>query len=101
MRRTRGGFRPTGWRAWDGAPALEGHRQRRACRFPAGQGAGPLSTRLFDYDAETGLKTWHIYDEVTGETARRLEHAYRFDRRGMVDIKGKGSIETWFLIGHL
>ena len=38
--------------------------------------------------------------QVTDETARRLEHAYRFDRRGMVDIKGKGSIETWFLVGH-
>jgi adenylate cyclase/guanylate cyclase len=38
--------------------------------------------------------------QVTGETARRLEHAYRFERRGVVEVKGKGSIETWFLIGH-
>jgi class 3 adenylate cyclase len=38
--------------------------------------------------------------QVSAETARRLEHAYRLERRGVVDLKGKGPTETYFLLGH-
>jgi len=38
--------------------------------------------------------------QVTAETARRLEHAYRLERRGSVELKGKGPTETYFLLGH-
>ncbi len=32
-----------------------------------------MSERLLDFDPETGLKTWHIYDPVTHETSLRYE----------------------------
>jgi class 3 adenylate cyclase len=38
--------------------------------------------------------------QVTAETARRLAGAFRFERRGEVDVKGKGRLETWFLVGR-
>jgi class 3 adenylate cyclase len=38
--------------------------------------------------------------QVTRETVERLGEAFEFERRGMVDVKGKGSLETWFLVGR-
>jgi class 3 adenylate cyclase len=38
--------------------------------------------------------------QVTAGTADRLRDRYRFERRGMVDVKGKGPVETWFLVEH-
>ena len=38
--------------------------------------------------------------QVTRETYGRLEAVFDFERRGMVDVKGKGPIETWFVIGR-
>ena len=38
--------------------------------------------------------------QVTRETYERLEAAFEFERRGIVDVKGKGPIETWFVIGR-
>jgi class 3 adenylate cyclase len=35
--------------------------------------------------------------QVTTETYRRLRGAFEFERRGIVSVKGKGEIETWFL----
>lgn len=35
--------------------------------------------------------------QVTAETADRLRDRYAFERRGMVDVKGKGEIETFLL----
>lgn len=32
-----------------------------------------MTTRLLDFDPDTGLKTFHIYDPVTHETALRYE----------------------------
>jgi hypothetical protein len=37
--------------------------------------------------------------QVTAETARRLVGAYGFERRGEIEVKGKGRMETWFLVG--
>jgi hypothetical protein len=36
--------------------------------------------------------------QVTRETVDRLGDAFDYERRGMVDVKGKGVIETWFLV---
>ena len=37
--------------------------------------------------------------QVCEATAVRLGDRYRFTRRGWIDVKGKGSMETWFLDG--
>lgn len=38
--------------------------------------------------------------QVTEETYRRLGASYRFEPRGTVDIKGKGAMTTYFLVGR-
>jgi adenylate cyclase len=39
--------------------------------------------------------------QVTERTYRRLRDRYRFERRGPVEVKGKGELVTWFLVGRL
>jgi len=38
--------------------------------------------------------------QVTAETRERLAEAFELERRGIVDVKGKGPIETWFVVGR-
>ncbi len=38
--------------------------------------------------------------QVTSETSERLSGAFELERRGIVDVKGKGLIETWFVLGR-
>jgi adenylate cyclase len=38
--------------------------------------------------------------QVTDRAYRRLRDRYRFERRGPVEIKGKGELVTWFLVGR-
>ena len=38
--------------------------------------------------------------QVTRETYERLGAAFDFERRGMVEVKGKGQVETWLLVGR-
>jgi class 3 adenylate cyclase len=38
--------------------------------------------------------------QVTPRTYQRLRGAYRFERRGPIDVKGKGEMVTWFLVGR-
>jgi len=38
--------------------------------------------------------------QVTERTCRRLRDGYRFKRRGLVAVKGKGEMITWFLVGR-
>jgi class 3 adenylate cyclase len=38
--------------------------------------------------------------QVTEETYRRLSLTHRFECRGQIDIKGKGPMTTYFLIGR-
>jgi class 3 adenylate cyclase len=37
--------------------------------------------------------------QVTDRAYRRLRDGYRFQRRGLVAVKGKGEMVTWFLVG--
>jgi adenylate cyclase len=39
--------------------------------------------------------------QVTPETHERLGGRFTFERRGPIEVKGKGTIETWFLVGRL
>jgi len=36
---------------------------------------------------------------VTHRTQERLGSSYRFERRGQIDVKGKGEMVTYFLVG--
>ena len=38
--------------------------------------------------------------QVTARTYQRLRDAYRFERRGPIDVKGKGEMVTYFLLGR-
>jgi class 3 adenylate cyclase len=38
--------------------------------------------------------------QVTAETRERLADAFELERRGIVDVKGKGPLETWFVVGR-
>jgi class 3 adenylate cyclase len=38
--------------------------------------------------------------QVSAATYERLRHAYRFEARGTVNVKGKGDMPTYFLLGH-
>jgi adenylate cyclase len=38
--------------------------------------------------------------QVTTEARDRLAGEFEFERRGFVDVKGKGRVETWFLVGR-
>jgi class 3 adenylate cyclase len=38
--------------------------------------------------------------QVTHRTYRRLREGYRLECRGPVEVKGKGELVTWFLLGR-
>jgi class 3 adenylate cyclase len=38
--------------------------------------------------------------QVTARTYRRLRDGYRFERRGTIEVKGKGEMTAWFLLGR-
>jgi adenylate cyclase len=38
--------------------------------------------------------------QVTDRAYQRLRDTYRFQRRGLVAVKGKGELVTWFLVGR-
>jgi adenylate cyclase len=69
--------------------------------------AGVVGTAKFAYDVwgdtvntasrlETASEAGRIH--VSADLARRLDAAFVVERRGMVDLKGKGSLETYWLV---
>ena len=71
--------------------------------------AGVIGLKKFSYDVwgdtvnlASRLESSSAPDRthVTAETARRLGEQFTFERRGPIELKGKGAIETCFLVGR-
>jgi class 3 adenylate cyclase len=71
--------------------------------------AGVIGTRKFIYDVwgdtvntASRMESHGVPDriQVTEPVALSLGSEFRFERRGVIDIKGKGPMETWFLLGR-
>jgi class 3 adenylate cyclase len=71
--------------------------------------AGVIGTAKFSYDlwgdtvnTASRMETTGVPGciQVSDRAYRRLRERYRFERRGRVQIKGKGELVTWFLVGR-
>lgn len=69
--------------------------------------AGVVGTKKFFYDVWGDAVNVAARMETTGvagrihvspETFERLHEGFELERRGEVDIKGKGKMQTWFLL---
>jgi len=72
--------------------------------------AGVIGTRKFVYDVwgdtvntasrlESSAPQDHI--QVSGEVATALEGRFDLEPRGEVELKGKGAVSTWLLVGRI
>jgi class 3 adenylate cyclase len=70
--------------------------------------AGVIGTDKFSYDlwgdtvnTASRMESTGVAGriQVTDRAYRRLRDGYRFRRRGVVAVKGKGEMVTWFLVG--
>jgi adenylate cyclase len=71
--------------------------------------AGVVGTRKFFYDVwgdavNTAARMEQTGEpgriQVTAEAQKRLEEKFILEPRGAIEVKGKGTIETWFLLGR-
>jgi class 3 adenylate cyclase len=71
--------------------------------------AGVIGSKKFIYDVwgdtvntASRMESHGIPDriQVTEPVYARLKGAYRFEPRGPIEVKGKGQMETWFLLGR-
>ena len=72
--------------------------------------AGVIGTTKFSYDlwgdtvnTASRMESQGVVGciQVTERTYRRLRDGYRFERRGPIQVKGKGELVTWFLVGRV
>ena len=77
------GTRSVGCSAWSSCSLVQG----RTVRSKVGSPASRSATR--SPSARVAQRTW-----------RRLRDGYRFERRGPIQVKGKGTLVTWFLVGR-
>jgi class 3 adenylate cyclase len=72
--------------------------------------AGVIGTTKFSYDlwgdtvnTASRMESQGVVGciQVTERTYRRLRDGYRFERRGPVQVRGKGELVTWFLLGRI
>ncbi|RLC67261.1 MAG: adenylate/guanylate cyclase domain-containing response regulator [Chloroflexi bacterium] len=71
--------------------------------------AGVIGTVKFSYDlwgdtvtTASRMESHGLSDhiQVTSATYERLRDKYRFERRGVIEVKGKGKMTTYFLVGR-
>jgi class 3 adenylate cyclase len=71
--------------------------------------AGVIGRRKFSYDlwgdtvnVASRMESTGVPGciQVTDRVYRRLRDCYRLERRGPVEVKGKGELVTWFLVGR-
>jgi class 3 adenylate cyclase len=71
--------------------------------------AGVIGRRKFSYDlwgdtvnTASRMESTGVPGciQVTDRTYRRLGDGYRLERRGPIQVKGKGKLVTWFLVGR-
>jgi class 3 adenylate cyclase len=71
--------------------------------------AGVIGLKKFIYDVwgdtvntASRMESTGVPDrlQVTRETYERLAGEFEFEPRGVVEVKGKGPVETWFLLGR-
>jgi class 3 adenylate cyclase len=71
--------------------------------------AGVIGKRKFSYDlwgdtvnTAARMESHGVPNQiqVTEAVFRRLSHRYRFEERGPIDVKGKGLMPTYFLVGR-
>ena len=88
--------------------------QGRAVPLRIGLAAGPVvagvvGARKFFYDVwgdavnvAARMKTTDVEGriQVPNDVYQRLNHAFLLEERGEVDIKGKGVMHTWYLVGR-
>ena len=98
----------------DGAVARLTDPLGRGVRLRIGLGAGPVvagvvGTRRFFYDVWGDAVNVASRMESTGVEGkiqvpqvvqRRLKEDFLLEERGEVDVKGKGVMQTWFLVGE-
>jgi class 3 adenylate cyclase len=70
--------------------------------------AGVIGTRKFAYDVwgdtvntasrmESHARPGHV--QISDQTRVLVEEHFALEDRGTIDVKGKGSMRTWFVLG--
>ncbi|MDG4668803.1 adenylate/guanylate cyclase domain-containing protein [Mycobacterium sp. 236(2023)] len=71
--------------------------------------AGVVGAKKFFYDVwgdavnvASRMETTDVEGriQVPDSVYQRLRHAFEFEERGLVDVKGKGPMHTWYLVGQ-